>query len=265
MATLPANRNLCGETVRLFGLPISRMTQQQTLAWLEKNVLQPEGVRSCVFSANVDQIIRYHSDPILREAFAVANLIVPDGMPVVWAGQWLGQRLPERVTGIDLLCGVCDLAARRGHRCFLLGSRPEVAARAAENLCLRFPGLNVCGWHHGYFHDDRPVVDVINSAGTDVLFVGMGSPRQENWLRQNFDRLPCRLAMPVGGSFEVIAGLRKRAPVLFQKMGMEWCWRLYQEPRRLWRRYLIEDLKFLNLVAKEVQSRRAAAVAAKLD
>jgi N-acetylglucosaminyldiphosphoundecaprenol N-acetyl-beta-D-mannosaminyltransferase len=244
------------DTVPLFGLNLSRMTYVRTLQWLESNVLEQACVRACVFSANVDQMVRYHSDTAFRGTYQVADLVVPDGMPVVWAARLLGRPVAERVTGIDLMYGLCRSAARSGQRCFLLGSKKEVAQAAAENLTLRFPGLVVCGWHDGYFFDDAPVVAAVNAARPEILFVGMGSPRQEIWLQRNLGQLACRLALPVGGAFEVIAGRRQRAPRLLQRSGMEWMWRLLQEPRRLGRRYLVEDLKFLLLLAAELRSRR---------
>src|ERR1051326_5935614 len=216
------------DTVDLFGLKLSRMSYVHTLDWLEK-VLQAQNSRACVFSANVDQLVRYRNDPDFRDTYKIADLIIPDGMPLVWSSKLVGSSVPERVAGIDLLCGLCGRAAQSGQRCFLLGARIDVAQAAADSLRQRFSRLVVCGWHHGYFQRDEPVVDAINRAQTDLLFVGMGSPRQEVWLGNNFSKLHCRLAMPVGGSFEVLAGRRRRAPVVLQKSGMEWAWRMLQE------------------------------------
>ncbi len=243
-------------TVALFGLNLSCMTYLETLDWLDQEVLQKPPARVRVFSANVDQLMRRRHDPAFRETYRFADLVIADGMPVVWSSRLAGQPLPERVAGIDLMLGLCQRAARGGHRCFLLGAEPEVCARAGEVLQQSMAGLLLGGCHHGYFREDGPVVDAIHASGADILFVGMGSPRQERWLRNNFPRLRCRLALPVGGSFEVLAGRRRRAPVLLQKSGMEWVWRLAQEPRRLARRYLVEDLRFLPLALREIRSRR---------
>jgi N-acetylglucosaminyldiphosphoundecaprenol N-acetyl-beta-D-mannosaminyltransferase len=261
METLPTVESRPGsgspaDTVPLFGLRLSRMSYSRTLDWLDSNVLQRAGSRACVFSANVDQLVRYRRSAGFRQAYGTADLIVPDGMPVVWAARLLGRPVAERVTGIDLMHGLCHLAARAQRRCFLLGSEVDVARAAAQNLGHLFPGLVVGGWHDGYFSADAPVVAAVNAARPDLLFVGMGSPRQEFWLQRNFGRLSCRLALPVGGAFEVIAGRKKRAPRLAQRSGMEWAWRLLQDPRRLGRRYLIDDLEFLALVFAELRSRR---------
>lgn len=244
------------KTVSLFGLSLSCMTYAETLDWLEQEILQRPPARACVFSANVDQLIRHRNDPSFRKTYEFADLVVPDGMPVVWSSRLAGQPVPERVTGIDLMLGLCQRAADKGYRCFLLGSEPEICAQAVEVLQHNVPGLLICGCHHGYFRDDGPVMEAIHHARGDILFVGMGSPRQEIWLQNNFSRLPCRLALPVGGSFEVLAGRRRRAPALLQKSGMEWAWRMLQEPRRLGRRYLIEDLRFLPMALGEIRARR---------
>jgi len=240
-------------TVSLFGVAVSQMTYQQTLTWLDQVVLAGRAPRACVFSANVDQLLRLHRDPMFRETYRAADLVVPDGMPVVWSARLLNKPLPERVTGIDLLLGLCRLAALHGRRCFFLGSHSEMVVAAAERLRVRFPGLPICGWHDGYFGDDPLVVARINAARPDILFVGMGSPLQETWLQRNFSCLTCRLALPVGGAFEVLAGKRQRAPWPVQKAGLEWAWRMAQEPRRLWRRYLVDDLKFVPLVLRQLR------------
>jgi N-acetylglucosaminyldiphosphoundecaprenol N-acetyl-beta-D-mannosaminyltransferase len=241
--------------VRLFGLGLSPLSYPQTLAWLNEQ-LQINGRRQCVFTANVDQVVRYARDPEFRRAYDAADLVVADGMPLVWSADWLGQGLRERVAGIDLLHGLCGLSAAEGHRCYLLGARPEVNAEALRNLIAAYPRLRICGTHSGYFEHDRPVVEAINQAETEVLFVGMGSPRQELWLGRNWAALNCRIALTVGGAFDVIAGKLSRAPLHLQKLGLEWMWRLLQEPRRLGRRYLIEGGKFLPLLWREWQDRR---------
>ena len=207
----------------------------------------------------MDQLIRHRHDPAFRETYQLADLAIPDGMPVVWSSRLAGCPVPERVTGIDLMLGLCQRAAHGGYRCFLLGAQPEVCSQTGETLQHNIAGLSICGWHHGYFPQDQPVVDAINAARADILFVGMGSPRQETWLQKNFPLLNCRLVLPVGGSFDVLAGRRRRAPVLVRKSGMEWAWRMLQEPRRLGRRYLIEDLRFLPMVLEEIRSRRGRA------
>ena len=225
------------------------------MRWLASQ-LRSGGSRQCVFTANVDQVVRYASDPGFRHAYASADLVLADGMPLVWSADFLGETLPERVAGIDLLHGLCFLSATEGYRCYLLGAQPEVNTVAWGKLISTYPALQICGARSGYFAADRAVVEAINRARTQVLFVGMGSPRQELWLARNWATLDCRIALTVGGAFDVIAGKLRRAPLPLQRLGLEWMWRMLQEPRRLGRRYLIEGHKFLPLLWREWQARR---------
>jgi N-acetylglucosaminyldiphosphoundecaprenol N-acetyl-beta-D-mannosaminyltransferase len=254
-----AGRDELPATVRLFGLSLSGMSYQRTVQRVAEQAFRAEGQRLCIFSANVDQVVRYHSDPAFQEAYAGADLILPDGMPLVWCARGLRLPLRERVTGIDLLGGLCGAAALDAAPCYFLGARPETLRSAVRNLKARFPGLAVCGSHPGYFDDDAAVVRQINATDPVLLFVGMGSPRQELWLKRNFSRLHCKVALAVGGALDVLAGDRKRAPVPVQNMGLEWLWRLGQEPRRLWRRYLVKDARFLAIVWRELRNHAGTA------
>jgi N-acetylglucosaminyldiphosphoundecaprenol N-acetyl-beta-D-mannosaminyltransferase len=245
--------------VHLFGLGLSPLNYDETLAWLASQ-MKANGRRQCVFTANVDQVVRYARDAEFRRAYDSADLVVADGMPLVWSADWLGESLRGRVAGIDLLHGLCALSAAEGYRCYLLGAQPVVNGEALQNLITAYPQLRICGGHSGYFEQDRPVVDAINRAKTQVLFVGMGSPRQELWLGRNWSALNCRIALTVGGAFDVISGKLSRAPLGLQKLGLEWMWRMLQEPRRLGWRYLIEGRKFLPLLWREWQGRRRTSV-----
>jgi N-acetylglucosaminyldiphosphoundecaprenol N-acetyl-beta-D-mannosaminyltransferase len=155
---------------------------------------------------------------------------------------------------VDLMTSLCGLAASRGYRCFLLGAKEGTLTKAQRALHQQFPSLEVAGSHHGYFGDSQAVLDLIRQARPQLLFVGMGSPRQEKWIAEHRGQLP-GVILPVGGSFEVLAGERKRAPRLAQRLGLEWTWRLAQDPRRLAKRYLLDDLVFLKLFFRELRTR----------
>ena len=191
--------------------------------------------------------MRIQQDPVLRACYRHASLVLPDGMPLVWASRFLKTPLKERIAGIDFFLSVCALASREGYSTFFLGAESGIIMKAVEHLSLSFKNLQITGSHHGYFDSDHPVVDQINRAKPDLLFIGMGSPKQEYWIYRNIDRLEVRTALCVGGSFDIIAGKKRRAPQYIQRIGMEWFWRLILEPRRLWRRYLVEDMKFFKL------------------
>jgi N-acetylglucosaminyldiphosphoundecaprenol N-acetyl-beta-D-mannosaminyltransferase len=216
------------------------------------------GRRGWLCTVNVSILMMMRADERLQRFADHAALVVADGQPIVWFAPWLGRPLPERVTGVDLIEALCERAAREGRRVYLLGAAEAIVARAAQRLRERHAGLQI-GFADGYFGGDTAAAraDRIRADATDILFVGMGVPRQEHFLEEQWDRLGVGMAIGVGGSFDVLAGLRARAPVLVQKMGMEWFYRLIQEPRRLFARYLTTNTLFLWLVACALLKRRA--------
>jgi len=213
--------------------------------------------RGYVVTPNVDHIVRYQNQESFRQACASAVLHLPDGVPVVWAARRLGIRLKERVAGADLLPAVCRMAAARGFTVFLMGGGRGVAQRAAEALVLRFSGLRIVGTHTppGDFTADGPAAELavaaVARAHPDILFVGLGSPKQELWVHRHWDRLACTVAICCGAAIDYAAGVKPRAPLWMQRAGLEWLWRLAHEPRRLWRRYLVDDVAFLGIFLRE--------------
>lgn len=207
------------------------------------------GKRGWLCTVNVAILMMMRTDARLQNFVDRAALLVADGQPLIWCASWFGQSLPERVTGGDLVNALCDRAAREGKRVYLLGATEEIVAKVAQRLRERCTNLHVEN-AGGYFtKNDAPArADRIRASGSDILFVGMGVPRQENFLEEQWDRLDVGMAIGVGGSFDVLAGLRTRAPNWMQKIGMEWLFRLIQEPRRLFRRYLVTNSQFLWLV-----------------
>ncbi|MEX0761279.1 MAG: WecB/TagA/CpsF family glycosyltransferase [Dehalococcoidia bacterium] len=172
-------------------------------------------------------------------------LVVADGMPLVWLSKLMGTPLPARVTGGDLLNACAELAADRRYSVFLLGARPGVAEESGRRLSGIYPGLEITGTHHGYLSGDEEehkVLREIRDAQPQMLFVAMGCPKQEQWIYRNLADLQVPVCMGIGGVLEVVAGRLKTAPVWMQGTGLEWTYRLKQEPRRLWKRYLIEDI-----------------------
>lgn len=237
---------------RLFGLNFCTLGMQETIALVDA-VLQSSGSK-VLFTANVDHVVRYSNDDEFRRCYCAADLVFADGMPLVWSARLLRRRLRARVTGVDLMAELCGLAALRGYRCFLLGAKQETLSETERVLRQRFPSMQIAGSHHGYFDDSGQVLKLIEQAQPQLLFVGMGSPRQERWIAEHRAQLP-GVVLPVGGSFDVLAGARRRAPRLMQRTGLEWTWRLAQEPLRLWKRYLLEDMMFLKLFFRELRTR----------
>ena len=187
---------------------------------------------SYVVTPNPEIVNVARSDPAYREILNGAALVLPDGIGVIHAARILGRPLRERVPGIEFAAGLMERLAASGGRLFLLGARPGVAGKAAENLRRRFPGLTVCGVHHGYFQDDGPVIEAVRRAEADVVFVCLGAPRQERWMAEHGPATGAHLMAGLGGVLDVFAGDVKRAPVAWLRLGMEWCYRLLTQPSR---------------------------------
>ncbi len=200
------------------------------------------GQRGWLATVNVSILMMMRSNKRLQGFVDQAALVVADGQPLVWCARWFGQHLPERVTGVDLVHAICSRAAAEGKRVYLLGARPATVEKLAGNMRSQHPGLLV-DFSDGYFAKDEAEtrVAMINASGADILFVGMGVPRQEYFLEESWERLQVGVAVAVGGSFDVLAGQRLRAPCWVQRMGMEWFFRMVQEPRRLFMRYLVTN------------------------
>ncbi|HIY33280.1 MAG TPA: WecB/TagA/CpsF family glycosyltransferase [Candidatus Evtepia faecavium] len=170
-----------------------------------------------------------------RQVLNGAALVLPDGIGVVHAARILGTPLQGRVPGIDFATALVARLAQSGGRLFLLGAKPGVAEQAGENLRRQYPGLTICGTHHGYFQDSGPVVQAIRAARADVVFVCLGAPKQEYWMAQQGPATGAHLMVGLGGVLDVYAGNVKRAPALWQKLGLEWCYRLLHQPSRIGR------------------------------
>ncbi len=197
--------------------------------------LMGEGGFHYVVTPNPEIVMAAEKDPAFREVLNGAHLVLPDGVGVVKAAKLLGRPLKGRCPGIDFAAALMERMAAAGDRLFLLGAKPGVAERAAENLRAKYPGLTVCGTHDGYFTEDAPVVEEVKASGADVLFVCLGFPRQEFWMAGNGANCGVKLAVGLGGSLDVFAGTVERAPEKWRRMGLEWLYRLYKEPRRIGR------------------------------
>ncbi|MCA8922612.1 MAG: WecB/TagA/CpsF family glycosyltransferase [Planctomycetes bacterium] len=210
-----------------------------------------------VVTPNVDHLVKLQHHKAFREVYEHADLVLADGMPLIWASRLLGSPLKEKVSGSDLFVKFAGRAAREGLRLFFLGGREGAAEAAAGVLRARHPELQVVGTYCPYFgFQDDPaenarIAATVREADPHVLFVGLGAPKQELWIYQNREALAVPVSIGVGVSFEFAAGLVRRAPRPLQKLGLEWGWRLAMEPRRLWKRYLVEDRDFFRLLWKQ--------------
>jgi N-acetylglucosaminyldiphosphoundecaprenol N-acetyl-beta-D-mannosaminyltransferase len=207
---------------------------------------------------NAAKVDEYQEDPALREAIQDAHLLTADGQAVVWASRLLGAPVPCRVAGVDLMQALLGHAARNGYSVYLLGAREEVVAACVDSARSQYPELRVAGYRNGYFkrEEEAAVVAEIRAAQPDILFLGFGTPAKEYFMHRHYRDLDVPFVMGVGGTFDVLAGLVKRAPRWMQRSGLEWAFRLAQEPRRMWKRYLVGNTKFAALVARELITRR---------
>ncbi|HNQ21950.1 MAG TPA: WecB/TagA/CpsF family glycosyltransferase [Phycisphaerae bacterium] len=242
-------------TRTLFGLPVHALTMQDVLTIAEDVIAQRR--RLLIGVVNAAKIVSMRQNPRLDQAVRTADMILADGISVVWAARLLRRSLPERVTGIDLMYRLLERGSERGWRVFCLGATEEVLAEVVRCINARYPGVVVAGQHHGYFksEDETGVANAIRAARPDMLFVAMSSPRKEEFLARFNGELDVPLCHGVGGSFDVMAGKVKRAPRIWQRLGLEWLYRVVQEPGRMWRRYLVSNSIFCWLVLKELCAR----------
>lgn len=234
----------------LFGCHFDALRRQEALElvarWVAGDRLR-QGV-----GVNVDHLVRMDRDPTFAAQVANADLVLADGMPIVWTSWLRDAPLPERLPAIDLFEALLPRAAVESWPIYLLGARDDVVQQAAERLRARHPGLQIAGTHHGYFEGDGPWRQVADS-GARLLFLGMSSPKKEDFVATNRDRLgDVRFTLGVGGAFDIAAGRARRAPAWVGRAGLEWAFRLGQEPRRMARRYLWDDLRFLRLLVREL-------------
>ena len=190
------------------------------------------GEKSLIVAINPEKIIKAKNDQSLRKLLNEAEFQIPDGIGVILASKIQKGKITSRVTGVDMMMRLCEEAAKRQKPIFLYGGMPGVADKAAEKLKELYPNIIISGTQDGYEKDNSKVNAKINEAKPDILFVAMGSPKQENWINANRDSLHPTIYQGVGGSFDVLAGTVKRAPEAFQKVGMEWFYRLMKEPKR---------------------------------
>jgi N-acetylglucosaminyldiphosphoundecaprenol N-acetyl-beta-D-mannosaminyltransferase len=244
--------------VRIGQLEIDAVTFAQALDRIAELVDRRDG--GAVFTPNVDHVVKAEHQADFRRAYSRADLCLADGMPLVWASRLLGSPLPEKVSGSDLVLPLVRLASERRWRIYLLGGAPGVAEKAGEKLARQL-GARIVGTDSPLVGPDGTVdrseqtLERLLAASPDLVLVAFGAPKQELWIDRFADRIGPAVAIGVGGSLDFVAGVVRRSPAWMSRTGLEWLFRLLQEPRRMWRRYLVEDPVFLVIVAR---SRRRA-------
>ena len=236
----------------VLGCPLDRVNLEEALRYCE-SVIRTRGFAQHM-AINAAKLVAMQDDAELRASVDQCELITADGQSLVWASQLLGDPLPCRVTGIDLMEALLARAAEQGYRVYLLGATAEVLRRSIARMHEDLPALSIAGWQDGYYADeDEPAVaDRIAAARPQILFVAMSSPRKEYFLATHCRAIDVPFVMGVGGALDVYAGLVRRAPLPIQRMGLEWLFRLVQEPRRLLGRYVRTKARFLGLLVREL-------------
>ena len=248
MVNILARVNICG-------IDIDNISYPKLLSIISYVVDNQKNIY--IVAPNVDHIVKLQKDEAFRKVYKEAYLVLPDGMFIIWASRFLGTPLQEKISGSDLVPIVCKLAASKGYKVFFLGGRPGAAEGAEHNLRKIFPALKIVGAYappFGFEKDNaetEKILAMIKDTKPDILFVGLGAPKQEIWINRYYKQLGVPFSMGIGVSFEFLAGMVKRAPKLMQRAGLEWLWRLICEPKRLWRRYLVEDPVFFWYVLRQ--------------
>lgn len=238
-------------SVTLLGCPITKMSLDDFVTKAE------EFIRSkrprYIAMMNVAKLVKMRTDKGLAESIFEADLIGADGVPLVWVSRLFGTPLPGRVNGTDLMYRLLERANERRYRIFFLGATEAVLQQVLKVVHREYPGVQIAGWQHGYFTagEERPIVERIRASRSDILFIAFGTPKKELWVKRYLSAMGVTVVHGVGGSFDVMAGTVRRAPVWMQRMGLEWLFRLLQEPRRMWQRYLVTNTVFMGLLCKE--------------
>ncbi|MBL8878188.1 MAG: WecB/TagA/CpsF family glycosyltransferase [Phycisphaerales bacterium] len=237
--------------IHLFDTPVHPLRMADVLALADEAIVSRR--RLMIAVVNAAKLVNMRGDALLRDSVHTSDVTLADGMAVVWASKLLGRALPDRVTGIDLMNELLARADARGYRVFLLGATQEVLDEVCRHVAREHPGAKIVGAHHGYFgpSDEAALADCIAAAKPDILFVAMSPPKKEIFLGTWGPRLSVPVCHGVGGAFDVVAGRVRRAPGWMQRWGLEWFYRVMQEPGRLWRRYLVTNSIFLWMVLRE--------------
>lgn len=240
---------------------IDNVTMEEAIECVKEMAEKGDG--AYVVTPNADHIVKLERDALFAEVYRHADLILTDGKPLLWIAKWLHTPIAEKVSGSDLFPRVCEMAAQNGLSVFFLGAGPEIAQRAADILKQRYAGLNVCGTYspgYGFEMDEQEtdrICRMINEAAPDILFTGMGSPKQENFYFQVRERMHVPVTLHVGASFDFVAGNVKRAPRWMSEAGLEWFYRLLREPRRMFKRYIVDDMQIFRIYLRyRMQNKR---------
>ncbi|ULQ54430.1 WecB/TagA/CpsF family glycosyltransferase [Flavihumibacter fluvii] len=237
--------------ISICGIPVDPITMQETIDMIDVALAEKKPIHHVVI--NAAKVVNANKDKELKESIVHCDIINADGQGVVWASRFLRKPLPERVAGIDLMGELVKLAYRKRYKIFFLGAKEEIVKKVVDVYSAEYGNQVVAGYRNGYFStdDELLIAQQIGQSKADILFVAMSSPKKEIFLNKYKKEINVPFIMGVGGSFDVVAGFVHRAPGWMQKYGLEWFYRVIQEPGRMWKRYLFGNLEFAYLVVKE--------------
>lgn len=240
--------------IKFLNIEIDNLSMQESIDYIDKLIQNKKP--SYLVTPNVDHIVKLEKDKEFMEVYDNADLILTDGMPLIWISKILKTPIKEKVSGSDIFPEICKLAVKKDYSIFLLGAAEGVAVKAANNLKNKYEGLNILGTFspsYGFENDEveiRYIIKKISEAKPDILAVGLGAPKQEKFIYKYKDELNVPISLAIGASIDFEAGNIKRAPLYMQKTGLEWFYRFIKEPRRMFKRYFIDDLKILKIYFK---------------
>lgn len=234
------------------GLNFHSLSMEESLSKLEEFIAGT--APRMVFTPTAELIVRASEDPELKEVYDHTDLLTVDSYVVYYAARLFGKKIKEPVSAARLMFNFLKIANEKRYKIYLLGAKEEIVTKVIENITVQYPGINIVGYHNGYFdfNNNFAIINEIKNRRPDVLFVAMSSPLKELFVSKNLEQMHVPVSIGVGGSFDIIAGKCKLAPQWISKTGFEWLYRLIQEPRRMWKRYLVTNTKFLIMLLKEV-------------
>lgn len=238
--------------VRLFGCDVASGTMEETLKEIENIIEHKIPTQHVVINAG--KVVLMNENEKLKKIIAKCPIINADGQSIVWASRLLNKPIKERVAGIDLMERLIELSARKEYGIYFFGAKEEVVRKVVKHYGEKYRNIKIAGYRNGYFKDeDIPgIIEDMKKSKADILLVAFSSPKKEYWLAEHMSKIEIPFCMGVGGSFDVVAGVTTRAPIWMQVAGLEWFYRFLQEPRRMWKRYLVGNSKFISIVIKEM-------------
>lgn len=237
--------------VKFLNTYVDALSMDETLDKIQEYIDNKACVQHVVINAGKVNLMQENKE--LTKIINECPLINADGQSIVWGSKILGNSIPERVAGIDIFTELVRISSEKGYKPYFFGAKEEVVSEVVKKFKEKYPTLQVAGYRNGYFKQEqsKSIAEEINKSGADILFVAFSSPMKEFWIKEHMDIMKVPFAMGVGGSFDVVAGKTKRAPKWMQRHGLEWFYRFIQEPRRMFKRYIGGNLKFVNIVLKE--------------